>query len=280
MEFKIPFTISNMEKLKARSAYLKNIFKKKKNSRLQNYLSSSAVAMTREEYLAIVLRSVINTFIVFLVLSSTLLFIIKASSPLLISLVIALVFALFIGVVQSVYPRVYDTRKQRNIEKNLISALNDMYVQLNSGIPLFNILVNISSSDYGELSLEFKKAIKKINAGLPEIEVLEELGENNSSMFFRRTLWQISNGMRAGSDISIIIKESIKSLNEEQLIQIQRYGNRLNPLIMFYMLVSVILPALSITFLTIISSIVGLEERTTHYMFIGVFFIVVVQYSI
>ena len=35
-----------------------------------------------------------------------------------------------------------------------------MLVQLNSGIPLFDILTNISNSNYGELSLEFKKAVK------------------------------------------------------------------------------------------------------------------------
>jgi flagellar protein FlaJ len=146
-----------------------------------------------------------------------------------------------------------------------------MLVQLNSGVPLFTIMVNISSSGYGELSVEFKKVVKKINSGMPQIEVIEELGEKNSSVFFRRTLWQISNGMRAGSDISVIIKESIKSLNEEQLIQIQSYGNKLNPMIMFYMLSSVIMPALAITFLTILSSLVNLSEPVTKMLFVAMF---------
>ena len=140
----------------------------------------------------------------------------------------------------------------------------------------FNILVNISSSDYGELSEEFKKVVRKINAGLPQIDVLEQLGENNSSIFFKRTLWQLSNGMRAGSDISRVIVESINTLNEEQVIQIQNYGNKLNPLIMFYMLISVIMPALSLTFLIIISSMLGLKSGIVTLMFIGVFVIVVI----
>jgi hypothetical protein len=87
-------------------------------------------------------------------------------------------------------------------------------------------------------------------------------------------LWQISNGMRAGSDISIIIKESIKSLNEEQLIQIQSYGNKLNPMIMFYMLSSIIMPALAITFLTIISSLVNLAEPVAVTIFLVLFGVV------
>jgi len=140
---------------------------------------------------------------------------------------------------------------------------------------LFSILVNISASDYGVLSLEFKKIVKKINAGVSELDVLEETGEKNPSIFFRRTLWQISNGMRAGSDISVVVRDSIKFLNEEQLIQIQNYGNKLNPSIMFYMLLTVILPALAITFLTIISSLINLSRVTTIAMFVGLFVAVV-----
>jgi pilus assembly protein TadC len=126
-------------------------------------------------------------------------------------------------------------------------------------------------SDYGELSNEFKKAVRRINAGYPQVDVIEQLGEENPSLYFRRALWQISNGMKAGSDISVVVKDSIRSLNEEQLIQIQNYGNKLNPMIMFYMLISVILPALAITFLTIISSLVGLEEMFATLLYVGLF---------
>ena len=169
------------------------------------------------------------------------------------------------------YPRVYFNKKQRGLERNLMPALEDILVQLSSGVPLFNILVNISVSDYGEISNEFKKAVKKINAGTPQIDVLEELGEKNSSSYFRRTLWQISNGMKSGSDISTVIKGSLRLLNEEQIIQIQNYGNKLNPLIMFYMLVTIILPALAITFLTIIASMVGLNKNVTMIIYGGLF---------
>lgn len=278
MKFKIPFTFSELEKVKARSAPFKSFVRAKKKSTLQDFLDNTDSGLSREEYLSIVIRNTIYSLIISYVVMTAILFYFGVGSFYIISLIFAFFFGIFVMTSQMIYPRLYNSRKERNIENNLLHALNDMYVQLNSGIPLFNILVNISSSDYGELSSEFKKAVKRINAGYPEIEVLEELGEKNPSMFFRRTLWQISNGMRAGSDISIIIKESIKSLNEEQLIQIQKYGNKLNPLIMFYMLISVIIPALSVTFLTIISSLINLEESTTQFLFIGLLvFIVIIQ---
>lgn len=278
MRFHIPFTIADSNSIKRRVKKIRFYIGHKKDSMLQRYLEISESNLTREEYLAFCIRSFILTAFTIFVLLTLALYFLDISHYYLISFIGAIVFPGFILFSRLIYPKIYSNRKEREIEKNLISALGDMLVQLNAGIPLFNIMVNISASDYGELSLEFKKAIKRINAGLPQIEVLEELGEKNSSSFFKRTLWQISNGMRAGSDISIVIEDSIKSLNEEQLIQIQNYGNKLNPLIMFYMLIAVIIPSLSITFLTIISSMINLPGIFTNLLFIGLFvFVVIIQ---
>ena len=276
MEFKIPLSFSNTSKPKKVTPFSFLVGPKKK-TKLQEYLDHADSGLNSAEYLSIILRKTFYVVLFTYIFSAIILFALKIGSFYVIAIPIALVLGVFVFTLQYIYPKLYNTRKQRNIENNLLHALSDMHVQMSSGIPLFSILVNISSSNYGELSVEFKKAVKKINAGSPEIEVLEELGERNPSMFFRRTLWQISNGMRAGSDISIIIKESITSLNEEQLIQIQKYGNKLNPMIMFYMLISVIVPALSITFLTVIASLINLGEGTTRMLFVGLLVIIVVM---
>ena len=271
MKFKIPFTLSRIDHLKKLSKSFVSFFTYHKGSELQKQLTGSDVGLTREEYLAICLKSVSQMFLWTYIIFSSIFLAFHVASFYLLALAISLPICLFMFSIQLMYPRIYNNRKEREIERNLIPALQDMLVQLNSGIPLFTIMTNLSMADYGELSGEFRKAVKKINGGRPEIEVLEELGEINSSLFFRRTLWQLSNGMRAGSDISIVIKESIRSLEEEQMIQIQSYGNKLNPLIMFYMLSSVIMPALAITFLTIISSLVGLSTSLTTMLFIALF---------
>lgn len=278
MKFKIPFSFASLDKLKKRSEYFKKFVAQKKNSKLRDMLSGSDIPLTREEYLSICISGFVTSFIVLFILSSTVLYFFGISYALLYAAVISFLFGAFVFFSRSVYPKVYTNRKIKEIERNLIPALEDVLVQLNSGIPLFSILVNISASDYGALSEEFKKVVKKINAGLSDADVLEEVGEKNPSMFFRRALWQVSNGMKSGSDISIIISESIKSLTEEQLLQIQNYGNKLNPMIMFYMLVSVIMPALSITFLTVISSLVNLSAAITQLLFISLFvFVVLIQ---
>lgn len=275
MKFQIPFTIASLDKLKRQSKIFLTLTKKRKLKKLQEQLENSNIKITAEEYLAITFRGLILAFIITYIIATTALVLSNVTHPYLFSLGLASIFSSFVFFSQRVYPKVYNAKRIKSIEKNLIPALQDMLVQLASGIPLFSILVNISSSKYQALSDEFKKAVKKINAGLPEVEVLESLSEKNPSKYFKRTLWQLSNGMRAGSDISIVIEESIKTLSEEQIIQIQDYGNKLNPLIMLYMVMSVILPALSIAFLTIISSMLGLPKNMTTMLFIGLLIFVI-----
>mgnify|MGYP001586240283 CR=1 FL=1 len=275
MNFKIPFTISDIEKLKKKSKFFSSKIHYKKESFLENYLKSADVDLNRQEYLGIVIRSFLSFFPVFLILTTTTLFFLRVDSFILFGFILSMSFSCFILFSQLVYPKIFIARKEREIEKNLLNALQDILIQLNSGVSLFRILVNISSSKYGALSEEFKKAVKRINSGEPESQVLNNIGKNNPSVLFRRTLWQISNGMVAGSDMAVVVEDSIKALNEEQLIQIQNYGNKLNPLIVMYMILTVIIPTLSITFLTIISSMVNLPSNMVILLFITLFTFVI-----
>ncbi|HLC32027.1 MAG TPA: type II secretion system F family protein [Candidatus Nanoarchaeia archaeon] len=269
MEFKIPFTRTNYLVQKKRSEYFLRFVHPQKKTKIAEYLETTDIPLSREEYISICMKNAAKTFLLFFILSTTLLILFSTSNAILFSLLISTIISLFVYATQRNYPRLFYTHKQKNIERNLLSALQDMTIQLNSGIPIYTIMVNISNANYEELSEEFKKMVKKINAGRPQAEVLEQFGEKSPSLFFRRTLWQLSNGLRAGSDLSVVIKSSLNSLSEEQLIQIQNYGNKLNPLVMFYMLITVILPALATTFLTVISSLINLPKTMTALLFIS-----------
>ncbi|MCK5612414.1 type II secretion system F family protein [Candidatus Pacearchaeota archaeon] len=266
MEFKIPFAFSNIEILKKRSErFMRNT--KRSHGKLENYLANSGKDIDKIQYLAICRRSFLLNFIFFSTLFTTFMFFIGGTYFYLQGLFFAVLITAFIYFNQINYPRIFSYNKAKAIEKNLIPALQDMLIQLNSGVPIYRILLNISQSKYGEVSEEFKKIANEINAGTSQIDAIEKSGKTNISEYFKRVLWQISNGMRAGSDMSIVIKESMKNLEDEQAIQIQNYGGSLNPLIMFYMLIAVIIPSLGITFLVIIFSMIGASQNIIYLVF-------------
>lgn len=278
MKFHIPLTLESVEILKKKTKNFEKIFRGVKRPKLNEQLKNSDVSLTSSEYLGICFRTFILAFIVLLLIFTTLFFFFKIGYFYFYGFVLALIFSGFIFFRQLSYPKIYSLRKERDVEKNLIPAMQDMLVQLESGVPVFQIIVNIASSDYGFVSYEFKKAVNQMNSGISQIEALENLIKRNSSSYFKRVLWQLSNGLKSGSDMSIVIKDSIDNLNKEQAIQIQSYGSKLNPIVMFYMLMTVILPSLGITFLTLISSMLNLSATLVKMMFLGIFvFIVLIQ---
>ena len=274
MKFKIPFTSSEIEILRKKSKNYSKIFRKIKGGKLQNYLENSGIDLEVSEYLGICLRTFIFSFIILLIIFTSIFFFFKIKDFYLYSCLLSMLFSGFIFMKQHSYPKIYCLKKAREIEKNLISSLQDMLVQLESGVPIYDILVNISSSDYGEVSNEFKRIVKEMNSGIPQIQAIDNLINRTSSSYFKKVLWQLSNGLRSGSDMSIVIKDTIDNLNKEQAIQIQSYGAKLNPLIMFYMLIAVIIPSLGLSFLTIISSMVGLSGSLIKLLFLGIFVII------
>ena len=259
MKNKIPFSILPFKVLSKLSQIFFGLANKieKNIPSLKLYLEQAEMTVLPDAYMAICITSSIINFIFINIFLIIILFITDIGNSILLSIIISIPVTLFLFFQQTLFPKLKANKKIKDIEKNLLPTLQDMMVQLNSGIPLFTILVNISNQNYGEVSKEFEKAVKKISAGIPQIEVLDEIASKNPSLYFRRTIWQLVNGLKTGSDTAIVIKEIISALSEEQLLQIQKYGGQLNPLAMFYMLITVILPSLGMTFLVLISSFIS-----------------------
>ncbi len=161
---------------------------------------------------------------------------------------------LMVFVQVSMFPKIKLKRKVRNIEKNLIFALRKMLVQLKSGISLFDAMSAVAYGDYGGVSREFRKAVDEINTGTMEEDALQELAMNNPSLFFRRAVWQIVNGLKAGAGVGTVMKALVENITKEETIEIRRYGSSLRLLSLVYMMIGVIIPALGLAFLIILGS--------------------------
>jgi len=269
---KIPFSLLPARKLQQHSKSFLVVSQKLKKITpfLKVQLRYAQIDLEAREYLAMCLMAT-SFFFIFatFLIAINILFLADNKILVLAAPVIGLIIGIAVFLEQINYPKLLANKRIRGLERNLLPALQNVLIQINAGVPLFNVLVSISKSDYGELSNEFAKTVREINAGEPEVDALERMVTKNPSLFFRRAIWQLVNGMKEGSDINVVLSEIISSLTAEQTIQIQNYGSRLNPLAMFYMLLVVVIPALAITFITIISSFIGLSNIATKLILWG-----------
>jgi flagellar protein FlaJ len=169
------------------------------------------------------------------------------------------------------YPKLLLKKKVYDIDRNILYALRHMYVQVTSGVPLFDALVSVANGNYGQVSAEFKLAVRSIHTGVSVERALDSLTERNPSIYFRRAMWQISNGIKVGSDVGGILRNINEYISAEQKIMIRKYGSQLNPLTVMYMMMAVVLPSLGVTFLMVLSSFSKIPVTETIFWMIIVF---------
>lgn len=167
------------------------------------------------------------------------------------------------------YPKIRTKKISRKLEKDLPYALRHMLIEVRSGISLYEAMVSVSD-DYGEASEEFERIVKDINGGKPQVEALEDSIVRNPSEQYRRAMWQMINALKSGTDISNTLESLVDSMVKQQKLEVKRYGKELNPYILVYLMVAVIMPSLGVTFLIVLSTFTGVGlNKFTFFQILG-----------
>jgi flagellar protein FlaJ len=166
-------------------------------------------------------------------------------------------------------PKVKAKRVSRQLEKNLPYALRHMLIEVSSGISLYEAMVD-ASYDYGEASNEFNRIVSDIQGGKSQIEALEDSIARNPSIMYRRAIWQMINALKSGADLTDTLDSLVDTMVEEQKLEVEKYGEDLNPFILMYLMLAVIFPSLGVTLMIVMSSFIDLPlGKMTFYGLLG-----------
>lgn len=145
---------------------------------------------------------------------------------------------------------------EKEINKEIIFAGRFLIIEIESGVSLYQAMINIGKS-YEVVGGYFREIIEKVKVGTTIEVAINEAVENVPSANLRKILWQILNSQKTGSNISTSINAVIEQIIREQQIEVKEYGRKLNPLAMFYMMVAVIIPSLGMTMLVVLATFIG-----------------------
>jgi len=151
------------------------------------------------------------------------------------------------------YPRILSKSVASKIDRGLVFATRDMLIQVSSGIPLYQTLANVADGDYGQVSVEFKKAVGEARTGTSLTAALENMAVRNQSVYLKKMSWQLITAMRSGANLTKSLKGIIKLLVDYQLRQIKAYNAELNFIVLIYLLAAAVLPTVGTTILVIFS---------------------------
>ena len=154
------------------------------------------------------------------------------------------------------YPSVRVLKRRRDIDYELVFAGRHLLIALKSGMPLFDALVGVSRG-YGAVSEEFNKIVEKVTLGVPMSQAMREVIQTSPSPDFNRVILQIANSLSSGADVAEALEVILNQIFREQIIALKAYGQKLNPLVMFYMIFGIIFPSLGMAFAIILFSLLG-----------------------
>lgn len=149
-------------------------------------------------------------------------------------------------------------RKEKEINKEIVFAGRFIVIEITSGVSLYDAMKNVSAH-YEHVGAYFKEIIQKVEMGTSLDEALNQEVELIPSNDLKRVMWQIINSLRTGSDMATSLQTVLEQISREQFIEVKKYGRKLNPMAMFYMMMAVIIPSLGVTMLVILSSFIELD---------------------
>jgi flagellar protein FlaJ len=175
--------------------------------------------------------------------------------------VLALLFPILLFVMFAYLLKMPDLliiKKEKEINKEIVFAGRFLIIELESGIALYNAIENVIKS-YTIVGKYFREIIDDIDIGTPIEDALNRAIEYTPSSDFRKMLWQMLNSIKTGSDITESLKGVIDQITKRQIIEIKKYGKKLNPLAMFYMMIAVIIPSIGTTMMIVLSTFISID---------------------
>ena len=163
-----------------------------------------------------------------------------------VALLVATIFYLF-------YPKMMGKSIGVQIDRELIFAMRDMLIQISSGIPLFTVIENIGSANYGYVSMEFKRVVTNVKGGGALLHELEMMAIRTQSEYLKKISWQLVTAIRSGANLTTTLKSVVKVLVDYQFSISKSFNAELNFIILIFMLVSAVLPTIGTTVLVIFS---------------------------
>jgi len=166
--------------------------------------------------------------------------------------------------------------REREINKEVLFVGRYLLVKLYSGRPLLNALVETANSR-GVAAKYIKEIVDDINTGSTIEDALNSAMVYSPSEKLRKVLFHVNNALQLGIDVTKPLESVLEEITKEQELEINRYGKKLNTLVIFYMLAAVIIPSLGVAIFIVISSFINFPIGFGG-MVVFIFFIVVLQF--
>jgi len=245
------------------TAFIRGIVKR--NPELKTKLRRAGIKSTPFQY---VYQSISMTVLSFIAFAIILFFIFRDNFLLLIvtEIVLILIVPLFYFFWLS-FVDVKIRQYARELEGDLLFVSEYFLVSLESGLPLGNAIQRLSSINRPGGRF-FKGVFTDFKTGHDLETALDDAAFYSPSDPLKTLLKRLKDSLVIGVDLRNILENFIVESSEKKVAEIRSYAKKLNPIIMLYLLLGVVLPSLGLTFFILGAALIQMTPNLLKYILI------------
>lgn len=160
----------------------------------------------------------------------------------------------------------------RELDSDLLFVSEYFLVSLESGLPIGNSIQRISRLDRPGGRF-FRKVYTDFKTGKDFEKALDEGADYSASELLKILLKRLKDSLRIGVDLRMILINFIADSSEKKFSEIRAFSKKLNPIVMMYLLLGIVLPSLGVTFFILAAAIMDIEPEMLKYILIFIFLI-------
>jgi len=184
--------------------------------------------------------------------------------------IVPLIYNFFMG-----YIDVMIAKKGRELDGDLFYVSEYFLVSLESGLPLGNAIRELSKLDRPGAKF-FKKIYTEFQTGKDLEGALEEGAKNCASELMKVLLKRLKDSLNIGVDLKGVLENFIEEAAEKKIIEIRAYSKKLNPLVMMYLLLGIVVPSLGVTFFMLGATFIGITPTGLKLILFVIFLLMLV----
>ena len=160
----------------------------------------------------------------------------------------------------------------RDLDGDLLFISEYFLVSLESGLPLGNAIERFSrlKRPGGKF---FKTVYTEFQTGKDLETALNDASVYSPSDSLRILLKRLHDSLTIGVDLKVVLENYIKESSDKKIVEIKGYSKKLNPIIMMYLLIGIVLPSLGITFFILGATVMSITPTFLKYILIFTFLI-------
>lgn len=209
---------------------------------LRPQLTMAGLEISLPEYLSMMFVSTIGVFGSIFLLIGGLMTLSTGISGLMVGLIFAILFSMFIFFGFYIYPRILVSNRASQIRDTLPFATMYLSTLAGTGTSLPDIFQNLSQvEEYGEVSVEAGKISRDVNTlGMDISEALKRAAERTPSDDFEELVWGINHSITTGGSLREFLRQRAESLMNDYQRRVQEFADQLSLLVEMYITIVIV----------------------------------------